>query len=282
MSAKPLPLVKNGAGCDRDVNQGTLIQVVNADRACLENGRDGGGHDVRIVEVGVVEGLDQVETTHLSLSDPTLTVEDDGHSAFDRQPLEDMNLISALQQIATTAGHVAEIAVRGGQMVVNGDQPVTSDHSSALRVGTEDSRGRVDDVRLAVVTREVVDRSSADAAVDLPAMVNATEHGSVGDSATGYLLRGRLDFSGNLRGRCGGDARRRSLSSRGNDMKASLIVHVEVVMAQVHLCSKVSVEGCLSKMWIQVAVKIHGLGRHVLISMKLELSMDEGMRIRLQ
>lgn len=58
-------------------------------------------------------------------------------------------------------------------MIVDGDLTVTGDRFGAALVRTEDSRGGVDDVRLAVVTREIVNSSDADAAGDLPAIVDA-------------------------------------------------------------------------------------------------------------
>lgn len=254
-----IPALESLGDEDRMSNHVLLLEGANLDRALLETGRQGGGRELVAVEVGFGEVVDQLGTTLLALVNLLLTVLGDVLDAGGGQPVEDVGLVGALQDLAATADPVAEIGVSGGEMVVDGNQTVAGNRLGALADRTEEDQAWVDDVRLAVVTREVVDTAVADAAVDLLATLDPAILGSVRIAVYSHRQAVCCEvivdcLTTNLQGVGSSSARSSSLSSHGDDLGAALLVQLEVVMAKVLSCSSISLDGCVSKSWVVVAV----------------------------
>lgn len=172
-----IPLAESRADQDRMGNRVGLRELVNIDHALLHRVGKGGGLELGVGDTGGVELLDQIGTTLHKVGDLGLAVLGNVASGYDAQlGVEDAALVATFQQLAATTFLVAEVAVDGGKVVVDGGLAVTHGLHVAAVVRTEESLAGVLNVRLAIVTREVVDVLAADAAVDLPTALRTARY----------------------------------------------------------------------------------------------------------
>lgn len=175
-----IPVVESVADQDRMINRCGLREFANVDRSLLQIVGKGGSFELGVVDTLGLELLDQLGTLLLILGDLVLAVLGNVASRLDGQLAEDVGLVGSIQQVAATSIHVAEVVVGSGKVVVDGDLTVTHGlHGAALERAVEGFAG-VLNVRLAVVTREVMNVLVAEAATDLSASAGgATDYTSV-------------------------------------------------------------------------------------------------------
>lgn len=162
-----IPVVESLADKDCMGDRLGLVEIGEArDRSLLKGSGQGDGLKGGGGAVGSGEILEKLSTAILVALDLALTVMSHESGGSDGQLVESAGADRTLQELAATASHVAKVVVAIGEVVIACDLAVALDFCSAASVGAVEDLGRVEDVVLSVMTREVVDIFIAKVAMD--------------------------------------------------------------------------------------------------------------------